>query len=374
MHFLPLLFAGLYFIWQVRNYYFWRQSSLVDKDCYDLTAPPSVSLLIPARNEAHQLPALLNDLQQLDYPQERLRIIVIDDYSTDGTAAVVREFPGVQLLQLADYLPSESSVVAHKKAAISYAIQESEADIIVTTDADCRWSPDTLKALLQGASSIGFRSGPVLITSTQNLCDGFQALDFISYMFLTAAYAQRGRPILANGANLVIERELFQQIGGYLGVDHLPSGDDVLLLHKLQQQGYGQNIRFINQPEALVATRPVAGWRALWRQRLRWAGKSGAYQSSDLQLVQGLSYLNSLAIVVGLMLSPFYPAFLLPSLLAWLLKFIIDGWILRAVSKHFGHIDLYFRWYIPSAFIYPFYLVAIGTAALLGFKASWKGR
>ncbi|MEM7574457.1 MAG: glycosyltransferase [Bacteroidota bacterium] len=375
LHYLPLFFAGLYLCWQLLNYFHWRQSCITPLP-YSAKpeALPSVSLLIPARNEARNLPQLLSDLQQLHYPQQQLSICVIDDYSTDKTAAIAYTFPGVQLLHLADFLPAEDSVVAHKKAALSYAIQQSEAAVIVTTDADCRWSPHGLSALLADYQSGSFLSGPVLISSAQDLCSGFQALDFMAYMFLTAAYAQRRRPILANGANLAIDRQLFHQMGGYQGVDHLPSGDDVLLLHKLQQNGQGQAIRFINRPEAVVYTQAVAGWRAFWQQRLRWAGKSGAYRNQDLQLAQGLSYLTSLSIVLGLVLSPIWPQLLWPAMLTWLTKAIIDGWILWSVSKYYRLFSLYFRWYFPAALIYPFYLTAIGTAALLGFKAKWKGR
>jgi len=77
--------------------------------------------------------------------------------------------------------------------------------------------------------------GPVLIAPADGFCNAFQALDLAAYQFLTAATAHQGRPALANGANFAFHRELFEAVGGYQGVDHLPSGDDVLLLHKFYQ-------------------------------------------------------------------------------------------------------------------------------------------
>jgi hypothetical protein len=335
----------------------------------------SVAVLVPFRNEAANLQRIAASLLAQDYagPTE---LIFIDDHSEDGGLSLLP--PEVSVLRLADYLAGRASP-AHKKAALTYAISQTRADIIITTDADCAWPVGGLRLLIDrfqaGADVV---LGPVVIDPANGFCSAFQALDLAAYQFLTAASAWRKNPVLANGANFGFRRALFASVGGYEGVDHLPSGDDVLLLHKFkarpQVQGEGevQAINFAYAAGAAVTTRPVAGWRALWNQRLRWAGKAGAYTDKGLQLAQGLAFGLSLAIVLAFILLPLHQR---PRLLImlWSGKALVDYLCLRPVMQHFGQ-GRTMNWYPVAALLYPFFLVAVGTAALLGFNTPWKGR
>ena len=71
-------------------------------------------------------------LQNQTYPTELFEVIVVDDHSTDGTAAIVQQFPSVKLIQL-----KEDNINSYKKKAIETGIAAATGDLIVTTDADC---------------------------------------------------------------------------------------------------------------------------------------------------------------------------------------------------------------------------------------------
>ena len=109
------------------------------------------------------------------------------------------------------------------------------------------------------------------------------------------------------------------------------------------------------------------------RQRIRWAGKAGNYGSAALSVAQALAFLTSLGILVGLVRGGWDSRFLSFALLAWLVKGVADGVLLRAVCRHYGWAGL-MRWYGTAQLIYPFYLVGVGMAALLGVRVQWKGR
>ncbi|MEL6670157.1 MAG: glycosyltransferase [Bacteroidota bacterium] len=371
--FLILLVVGVYSVFQLVNLFFWWKATDEIFEQKRSTEWPTVDVVVPARNEARNLPLLLQDLQKLNYPSSSLQIVVVDDFSEDDTLAVARRFDGITVLQLSDRMTDPEAVIAHKKAALTYAIENSQAEVIVTTDADCRWPTNGLKALLANWQEGQFRSGSVLIETDKGFLYGFQSLDMMSYMFLTAAYAVRRRPILANGANLAIGRQLFNRIDGYTGVDHIASGDDVLLLHKLNSLGFAGRVRFMADSHAVVETKAAPSWSAFWQQRLRWAGKTGHYKNAGLVWAQGIAFAASSAIIFGLLLSIFDERLLTITVLAWMLKAGCDGIILRVLCAHFDRKED-FRWYLPSALLYPFYLLAIGVAALLGVKATWKGR
>lgn len=376
---LPVLLALLYVTWQWRNLKNWRWA----KTPYFSPPPvenPEVALLIPYRNEAANIPGLLLDLQAMEYPN--LEVLFINDHSEDEGPVLVGAVAGamvgmkkqgtvVRSLHLADHLKGQT-VTAHKKAALAFAIAETTADIVVTTDADCRL-PATLIQEIVASFNRGSDVvlGPVLIAPPHStLLAGFQALDFASYQLYTAGCLAAASPTLANGACFAFRKSSFLAVDGYAGMNHLPSGDDVLLLHKFARQ---PGIRFGWHAGPPVLTRAISSWKGLWWQRIRWAGKAGEYVSSTLQYGQALAFLTALSIVVGLLLSPMSFLFLAGAVLAWLLKGTIDYCLLADITRHYGQNPL-LRWYFPVMLIYPFYLVAVGSGALLGLKAEWKGR
>lgn len=370
--------------WQSRNFFRWRKAIGAETDPQSAARQPTITIVVPFRNEANNLSVFWQSLLAQDYPRNRWEVVFIDDHSTDGgadlllgAAAGCKERSGeeqgggvrLQLLQLAEHLRGRK-VVAHKKEALAWGIGHSAADVILTTDADCQLPPDLLRRLAGTfTSGTDVVLGPVFISRAAGFCAGFQALDLAGYQLYTAAMVAAGAPGLANGACLAFRRERFVAAGGYAGVDHMPSGDDVLLLHKFNLAGYRAAWLPGGQP---VETRPVVGWRALWQQRLRWAGKAGNYVHPGLQFGQALTFLTSLALLLALFTLPLHlrPRLLL---LLWSAKMLVDYVLLRDVARYYGRREL-LHWYLPTALLYPFYLVAVGTAALLGLKAGWKGR
>lgn len=332
-------------------------------------------MVIPFCNEAKNLPTLIAALQAQAYPN--FEVIFIDDHSSDGGPAILGAAAGanvgfsIRMLSLVE-LPGAESLVAHKKAALAMGIEQSEAEIILTTDADCSLPPDLLERVAAAfRPEVEVVLGPVFNAPVAGFCDHFQALDLAAYQFLTATSLGGGTPTLANGACLAFRKTTFLRVDGYAGVDHLPSGDDVLLLHKFRQVLPQEAFGWLPKGEP-VDTRPVTGWRALWRQRLRWAGKAGHYQAKELEWAQGLSFLASLSLLALLPLA-LHLRTVGPLLIAWSLKMVVDWICLSSIIRYYERGRL-LRWYLPTAVLYPFFLVSVGTAALLGFKAPWKGR
>ncbi|MFK8162678.1 MAG: glycosyltransferase [Lewinella sp.] len=346
-------------------------------------------MVVPFRNEERRLPTLLASLRAQHYPAKAFEVVFVDDHSEDGGAELLAKLStsevggaagageeikkqgklNFKVLSLADHLNGRE-VVAFKKEALAYAIGASKADVILTTDADCELPVDLLSRIAAAFTpATDVVLGPVLIGAGDGLLHAFQALDLAGYQLYTAAMVAGGAPGLANGACLAFRRQRFLEVEGYAGVDHLPSGDDVLLLHKFNQAGF----RSAWVPGRVpVRTRVVAGYRAFWRQRLRWAGKAGSYVHPGLKFGQALAFLTSLAILLAIFILPLH---LRPRLVSILFgtKIIVDFLLLRSVTRYYGQAHL-LRWYLAVASLYPFYLVAVGTAALLGFKVGWKGR
>lgn len=119
---------------------------------------PTVTLVVPCHNEVDVIAAKLANLTELDYPRDRLDIVVVDDGSTDGTGDVVRN--------VVSGLDAEIRLLARveragKAVAINHAVAESSSDVIALSDATALWDRGALRALVRsfGDDEVGAVSG-----------------------------------------------------------------------------------------------------------------------------------------------------------------------------------------------------------------------
>ncbi len=341
-----------------------------------LTEPtnwPSVTVVVPARDEAATLPALLADLAAQDYPG-RWHLIVADDGSTDGTADVVRAAadPRFEVVTL----PETGLASGHKKRAIAAAIGRGSGEIIATTDADCRVGPGWLRALVQPMAvdpTVGIVSGPVLFppdgapfVGVTQLFARWQALEFLGLVTLGAGTLAAGRPTTANGASLAYRRAAFEQVGGFAGLDHLASGDDELLLHRICRDGRWQPL-FQPDPAARATTNAVATLADFFNQRRRWASKGLHYADRGLVARLVAIYGLHVALAVGLPVGAGW---------AWTGaagKLLLDGAVLGRGARIIWRKPLPWRWLpVAEAVSLPYILFSAAAGSLGPF--SWKGR
>ncbi len=338
-------------------------------------AKTTVSIIIPARNEAAHIVAILQAIQQQNYPESLLEVIVIDDHSEDETASLVQAFQGlsVQLLSLADHVGATQNN-SYKKYAIELAIQRAKGTLIVTTDADCVMGKDWLNYLVSYYQQTGAKllAAPVNFFQEKSGMARFQSLDFIGMMGITGAGIHGGFGNLCNGANLAYEKAAFFAVDGFTGIDTLASGDDMLLMQKMKKQ-FPEQIAFVKHPAATVYTTAKEDWRSFIQQRIRWASKSSVYTAWEVQLILVLVFLYCVNIFIGLLCWPF-----VAGMIWWLggqllVKISIDYFYLRRMSNYFGRSDL-MQYFLSSQFLHIAYIVGIGLLANLVKKYEWKGR
>ena len=176
---------------------------------------------------------------------------------------------------------------------------------------------------------------------------------------------------MANGANLAFSKEAFEAVGGYEGTTHLATGDDYLLVHKLQTAFPGA-VKYLKSRKALVSTAPQPDMLSFFQQRIRWASKSGKYKDSALTAQLVLVYAVNLALLVAFLMA-FTPAFYWGGFLFLVaLKIGVEYYFLEPVLRYYrlSHLSLYFL------FLQPFHIFYVVLAGLLGFagKYEWKAR
>jgi len=261
-----------------------------------------VTVIVPARNEAETIGYCLKALQQQDYAPSQMEIIVVNDFSSDETARRVLEFSGLcKLINLSDHI--DGPLNSYKKKAIETAIAFSTGELIVCTDADCTMGPQWIRALVESyeRNDLLFLAAPVKIFPSSGALAVFQALDFISLQGITGAAVYKNLYPMCNGANLAYTRKAYEAVGGFQDIDHIASGDDMLLMKKIQEAFPGK-CGYVKDPRAIVLTGPAQNLKTFFNQRIRWASKISHYQHGPtfitLALVYGVN-LGLFALFVG---------------------------------------------------------------------------
>lgn len=332
---------------------------------------PFVSILIPARNEEKHIGQLLDDILNQDYPASQLQVIIIDDHSSDRTAEICRQKIAARdnwiLLSLI-----KPKGTAYKKAAITQAIAQASGDIILTTDADCIAGSLWVRSMVSAfRENTGLVSGPVCMWSDHSWFQQFQALEFSGLIAIGAGSMKRGAPNMCNGANLAYRKEVFKQVGGFEGIDHIASGDDELLMHKIHSLT-PFNIQFQKDKRAIIRTAPCQTFQQFVNQRIRWVSKSTHYKNRTITITMSIIYLAILGIpVLGIFaLGGKIPGEILLLLIG--LKIIPEFLILQEACRFFGLSRLLW-WFLPEQILHIPYILWAGMAGNLG-KYSWKDR
>ena len=223
--------------------------------------PPLVSVIVPARDEQRNLPVLLPSLLRQDYPA--VEVIVVDDASTDATAAIAAEWAArdarLRVERGAGPLPGWTG----KNAACWHGAQAAHGDWLLFTDADTRHEPGALRAAL----ALGQRGGASAVSLfPRQRCETFWERLLLPFAYqqyftgtATSALRRPDGPALANGQYFLISRSAYQAAGGHAAVAASVI-DDVALAGALKQAGYPT---LVARGEALVSVRMYDSFGAL---------------------------------------------------------------------------------------------------------------
>jgi cellulose synthase/poly-beta-1,6-N-acetylglucosamine synthase-like glycosyltransferase len=230
-------------------------------------AYPPVSLLIPAHNEELVMGATLEAMLALDYPKDRLEIIVINDGSTDSTKEIIDSYrKRDSRIQLYD-VPTEEGGKG-KSRALNLGLQIARSEFIAVYDADNTPAPNALQYLVAqllmhpelGAVLGKFRT----VNKDRNLLTRFINIETLSFQSIL----QAGRWWLLKiatlpGTNFVIRRAVIEQLGGW---DEDAMTEDAELSIRMYINGW--KIKYI--PYAVTYEQEPERWDVWLRQRTRW--------------------------------------------------------------------------------------------------------
>jgi cellulose synthase/poly-beta-1,6-N-acetylglucosamine synthase-like glycosyltransferase len=334
------------------------------QNAIEISSPKtSFSIIVPFRNEAENLPILLQSLEKLNYPTELFEVILVDDESEE-------KYDVRCAIYDIKIIPNIRKSNSPKKDAIETAIQIAKHNWIITTDADCEVPENWLqvfdteiqnKEAKMCVGSVGYK------TESGFLHD-FQNNDFLSLQGVTAGSFGIGKPFMCNGANFAYEKDFFQTLNGFEGNNNLASGDDVFLLQKALKSA-PDKIAYLGNLN-IVLTKSCDSWKTLIHQRVRWASKTSAYANWYPKILGIIVFLTNLSGLLLLIAQIYESELIKMSIYFWVLKFGIDFMFLKFSA---AYLKLPFKNFLGSFILYPFFTVLVVGKALFG-KFEWKER
>ena len=330
-----------------------------------------VSVIVAARNEEQNIGRCLDASVQQTYPAHRFEIIIVDDRSTDKTAAIVekfcRQFSHVKLKQI-EKVPAG---IAPKKFAIEQGIESAKGEIILTTDADCAPAPGWVEAMISYFEpDVGLVAGfsPLEEENSDSVFTRLFTLDSLSLAAVAAGGFGMGRPLTCSGRNLGYRKETFRAVGGFKEIQHFVSGDDDLLLHLVSRQSLWKT-RYAANRNAIVRSKAPSSFKQFANQRIRHASK-GRHYSAWLKMGLVGVYLLNLNLLLLLLLSLTFNKYLLYWIALWLLKSIPEFLLINYVAKIFNYQKVLSVFPLAMLLHLP-YVVIFGLWGQLG-KFRWK--
>jgi len=320
---LLLACAFLLFAYACLIFYYYRGwNRLKEFRSNGTTEKTFISVIIPVRNEELHIKPLVASLSQQNYPAEYYEVIFVDDFSTDSTPQLLELLCSGNIRWIR---PDGTAHQSSKKKAIDTGIRSAKGTLIVTTDADCQHPISWLTVINEFHQKTGcnFMAAPVKFYHDKKLLTLFQALDFMTLQGITGAGIANNFHFMCNGANLAYTRDAFFNVNGFEGIDHIASGDDMLLMYKIWKK-YPGKVEFLKSREATVKTEPAATWNEFLMQRKRWAGKSLVYDDYTMIAVLLFVYLLNVSFIVLMGFSIFHSFYWWFVLLFWVLKTFIE--------------------------------------------------
>jgi glycosyltransferase involved in cell wall biosynthesis len=264
---------------------------------------PTVALIVPAHNEEDVIGRRVENLLELDYPREKLEIVVASDASTDGTDAIVERYDGnVRLLRCER---------GGKLPSMNRAVRETESELLAFGDANATWAPDALRKLVRNFADpeVAYACGQVRFQRDDGT--NREGVYWRYEMWLRESESQLGSITGGNGAIYAVRRSDYVE---------WPFGHDLGFPNLMVQKGR----RAVYEPEAVAYEKPSRDNEDEFRRKVRmlpWSWRH-LFEAGSLRGVPPLY----LAELLSHRVLRYASGFLHVALLATSIALADDGW------------------------------------------------
>lgn len=220
---------------------------------------PTVSIIVPCFNEERSLKGTVLSLLALDYPKDKLQIVIVDDGSTDKTLSVAKKFaknPQIRVLHKEN---------GGKHTALNLGIKETASDLVGCLDADSFVDTDALLEIVKVFQNpdIMAVTPAIKVHTPKNVLQRMQKVDYDMGIFLRKIFGEMNALHVTPGPFSIFRRSVFEMLGGYRKAYNTEDMEFAMRMHM-------NHYPIANAHRAYVRTITPATVKALYKQRLRW--------------------------------------------------------------------------------------------------------
>ncbi len=328
---------------------------------------PTVSVIVSARNEEGDILKCIESLKKLDFPINKLEIVLVDDQSTDGTSSIIENaaIENEHFIALNTKDAGENGLRA-KARGIAWGIENSNNEWIFITDADAEVTSDWLRHMLCRVDEKTGIIGGMLSVKPVSFLAIIEQMSWAYALPVAFGLAGWGRSFVCVGPNMGIRRSIYENFGG-LQNEPFQIAEDLALFRIVEKSGY-TSLSYLT-PNTSIHLNQVPSFRHLLSQQRRWLrGGFESQWSFKIWLALGFGYHFAIStlLLVGLFLA------LEATLIVLTIKFFSDLFML-VTQKILLKKSKILR-YFPVQFTYILLIMIwLPASVLINPKISWKG-
>jgi cellulose synthase/poly-beta-1,6-N-acetylglucosamine synthase-like glycosyltransferase len=325
---------------------------------------PVCTVLVCARDEEENIERCLASLIQIDYPIDRLEVLIVDDKSTDRTPEILRDWqsrmPNLRVLRTGE----EIAHLKGKVNALTQGLDAASGEFVMITDADSRVPKNWVRRYLQYYEPTTGMVASLTLLDVHRFPNGVESMDWAYTLGIAMASANINVPLSVIGNNISIRKVAYDDVGGYRKIPFSVTEDFALFQAIWHQKPW--TVRFPAHEDLTVMSEATPNFRAWWRQKQRWV-KGGQGLKGIGYLIVGLGLFGNLAMMLALFLLP------LPAALATIfVKLCADLLVVLPVLAR-TRMNTLLRYFLAYEIYLTFYVLVI-PIMLSQKKVKWKGR
>ena len=236
-----------------------RHSIKQEEDRPMPTDLPAVSVIVPCFNEEQTITKTIESILDLDYPKEKLNIIIVDDGSTDNTQNVLNRFRNNKQIEI---LKKENG---GKYSALNFGLKYVTTPFVGCLDADSFVEKQTLKIIISHftSSEIMAVTPAIKVFEPTSIIQLIQKVEYSWGIFLRKMLSFLGAIYITPGPFSIFRKQVFDELGGYKHAHFTEDFEIALRMHS-------NHMKIVNAHNAHIYTVAPYTLKSLYKQRLRW--------------------------------------------------------------------------------------------------------
>ena len=324
-----------------------------------LTLFPSVTVVVPCFNEEKTVGATVKSILNLNYPKNKLNLILVDDGSVDGTLQALKKFknhPQVKII---------SKENGGKHTAVNLALEHVNTDLVGCLDADSFVTTEALKKIVPyfDDASVMAVTPSIKVYEPKNILQHIQKTEYSWSIFLRRMLSSMGALYVTPGPFSIFRTRVFRELGGY---KYAHMTEDMEMAMRMQKNHY----KIVNSHGAHVYTVTPSTLKSLIKQRARWTYGFINNGMDYKEMFFNKKYGNIGMFILPIATFSIFSAYIMVSnvIYGWVSKIVDMVERVRTVGFNWNLSSPSFDWYFLNTGVLPILIVtAVGLTLLILF-------